>query len=146
MTSQKQLTAAIITDDLETNIRREFYTFHCTQGPCLDASNSDEARATNKSKPLKYYNDKNKAKFIEYCNTKTLAKALLNENEDGITAGTITWTSNEPELKGINFQRTIKTMEGNENLAIIEYEARSKEKTLVYRKATLIPNAVHWCG
>ena len=145
-TSQRHAAEALIANDLETTVRQHFFSFRCTQGPCLPKGTDAQVLLKNQDKPLRYYNEKNKQEFIESCQKRQLAKDLLAEKTDGIMISQATLTSPEHLLKGIKIERSISLDENNQNRAVIEYQALRQNKSIAYRKAILIPNAVHWCG
>ena len=128
----------VIVNDLESTVRRRFYTFRCKQGPCKDSIEESD-------KSLMYYDSENKENFIERCNTRDLARELLEEEEAPFTDGEqdIHTSLNE---KDITITRTISLDDSNNNRAIIEYEAEKNNKTIATVKTTIVPNAVHWCS
>ena len=134
-----------IADDLESIVKRRFYTFRCRQGPCR-AETEENARS------LMYYNRNNsddKQDFISHCNARDLASELLLENENNITTGEQTIETGNSSLlsrQDIAITRTISLDESNHNQAIIEYEAVKDSEVLATIKTTLVPNAVHWCS
>ena len=84
--------------------------------------------------------------FINSCNARDLARELLQENEDDVTTGE---TSISPGSSLANQDVTItRTISygSNNNQAIIEYDAERNDEVIATIKATLVPNAVHWCS
>ena len=146
LTSQRNAAQALMTNDLETTMRQRFFSFRCSQGPCLPASTDQRVLIQNQDKPLRYYNDENKQDFIKSCQKRQLAKDLLAANVDGITTGQATLASSSHLLKGITIERSIELDKDNQNRVFVKYEARRNNKQIAYHKAILIPNAVHWCG
>ena len=144
--SQRRAAEALIANDLETTVRQSFFSFRCSQGPCLPASTDAQVRLKNQDKPLRYYDDDNKQAFINSCQNRQLAKDLLAAKTNGVTTGESTLSSSGYELNGVVVQRRIELDKNNGNLAVVEYQARRNNKPIAYRKAILIPNAVHWCG
>ena len=140
--SLRKAAESVIANDLESTVKRRFYTFRCRQGPCRN-----EIAANDKS--LMYYDreDSNDKKdFINLCNARDLAKELLSENEDDITTGEKTINSSSLGDQGITITRTISLDDSNNNHAIIEYEAEKDSEVIAMIKTTLVPNAVHWCS
>ena len=145
-TSQRRAAEALIANDLETTVRQRFFSFRCSQGPCLPTNTDAQVLLKNQDKPLSYYDDNNKQAFINSCQNRQLAKDLLAAKTNGVTTGESTLSSPGYELKGVVVQRRIALDENNGNRAIVEYHAQRNNKPIAYRKAILIPNAVHWCG
>ena len=145
-TSQRRAAEALIANDLETTVRQRFFSFRCSQGPCLPANTDAQVLLKNQDKPLRYYDDDNKQAFINSCQNRQLAKDLLAAKTNGVTTGESTMSSPGYELDGVVVQRRIALDENNGNRAIVEYHAQRNNKPIAYRKAILIPNAVHWCG
>ena len=140
--SLRKAAESVIADDLETKVTRRFYTFRCKQGPCRAATSEND-------KGLMYYDreDSNDIRdFINSCNARDLARELLQENEDDVTTGE---TSISPGSSLANQDVTItRTISygSNNNQAIIEYDAERNDEVIATIKATLVPNAVHWCS
>ena len=140
--SLRKAAESVIANDLESTVKRRFYTFRCRQGPC-------QAETAANDKSLMYYDreDSNDKKdFINLCNARDLAKELLSENEDDITTGEKTINSSSLGDQGITITRTISLDDSNNNQAIIEYEAEKDSGVIAMIKTTLVPNAVHWCS
>ena len=144
--SQRHAAEALIANDLETTVRQRFFSFRCSQGPCLPKETESQVLLKNQDKPLRYYNDDNKQAFINSCQNRQLAKDLLATPTDGIASGESTLSGTGHLLKGVVVKRRINLVENNANSAVVEYEALHNNKRIAYRKAILIPNAVHWCG
>ena len=145
-TSQRRAAEALIANDLETTVRQRFFSFRCSQGPCLPANTDAQVLLKNQDKPLRYYDDGNKQAFINSCQNRQLARDLLAAKTNGVTTGESTLSSSGYELDGVVVQRRIALDKNNGNRAVIEYQAQRNNKPIAYRKAILIPNAVHWCG
>lgn len=140
--SIRKAAESVIANDLESNIKRRFYTFRCRQGPCLTATAANDMS-------LMYYDRQDsddKQDFISRCNARDLARELLSENEDSISTGEQTINSSSLTNRGITITRTISLESSNNNKAVIEYEAEKDSKVITTIKTTLVPNAVHWCS
>lgn len=145
MTHQASLRKAaesVMANDLESTVKRRFYTFRCRQGPC-------RAETEENDKSLMYYNKEDsddKKDFRALCNARALADELLSENEDDVTNGKKTINSSSLSNQGLTITRTISSDNSNSNQAIIEYEAEKDGEVIATIKTTLVPNAVHWCS
>ena len=140
--SQRQAAESVIAKDLESTVKRRFYTFRCKQGPC-------QASITENGKSLMYYeqdNSEDKQDFINSCNARDLARELLLEDVDNVGRGEATIASSSLDSQDITITRTITLDDSNQNQAIIEYEAEKDSKVIARMKTTLVPNAVHWCS
>ena len=140
--SLRKAAESVMTNDLESTVKRRFYTFRCRQGPCQTATAEND-------KSLMYYNREDsddKQDFISLCNARDLANELLSENEDNVTTGEQTINSSSLSNQGITITRTISLDGTNNNQAIIEYEAEKDSEVIATIKTTLVPNAVHWCS
>ena len=142
-TSLRKSAASVIANDLESNVKRRFYTFRCKQGPCKDSIEEND-------KSLMYYESDNsvdKDNFNYSCKNRILAKELLGENKDLGTKGEKINISTDgiADREGINITRTISFGE-NENQATVVYEAEKDSEVIATVKTTLVPNAVHWCS
>ena len=141
--SLRKSAASIIANDLESNVKRRFYTFRCKQGPCKDSIEEND-------KSLMYYESDNsvdKDNFNYSCKNRILAKELLGENKDLGRKGEKIKISTDGivDREGINITRTISFGE-NENQATVVYEAEKDSEVIATVKTTLVPNAVHWCS
>ena len=141
--SLRKSAASVIANDLESNVKRRFYTFRCKQGPCKDSIEEND-------KSLMYYESDNsvdKDNFNYSCKNRILAKELLGENKDLGTKGEKIKISTDGivDREGINITRTISFGE-NENQATVVYEAEKDGEVIATIKTTLVPNAVHWCS
>ena len=145
MTHQASLRKAaesVMANDLESTVKRRFYTFRCRQGPC-------RAETEENDKSLMYYNKEDsddKKDFRALCNARALADELLSENEDDVTNGKKTINSSSLSNQGLTITRTISLDNSNSNQAIIEYEEEKDGEVIATIKTTLVPNAVHWCS
>ena len=140
--SLRQAAESVMTNDLESVVKRRFYTFRCHQGPC-------KAATTENDKSLMYYdrnNSDDKQDFISLCNARGLAKDLLAEDKDDVTTGEQTINSSSLTNQNITITRTISLDDTNNNQAIIEYEAEKDSEQIATIKTTLVPNAAHWCS
>jgi len=140
--SLRKAAESVMTNDLESTVKRRFYTFRCRQGPC-------QAATAENDKSLMYYDREDsddKQDFISLCNARDLANELLSENEDDVTTGEQTINSSSLSNQGITITRTISLDDSNNNQAIIEYEAEKDSEVIATIKTTLVPNAVHWCS
>ena len=140
--SLRKAAESVMTNDLESTVKRRFYTFRCRQGPC-------QAATAENDKSLMYYNREDsddKQDFISLCNARDLANELLSENEDNVTTGEQTINSSSLSNQGITITRTISLDGTSNNQAIIEYEAEKDSEVIATIKTTLVPNAVHWCS
>ena len=141
--SLRKSAASVIANDLESNVKRRFYTFRCKQGPCKDSIEEND-------KSLMYYESDNsvdKDNFNYSCKNRILAKELLGENKDLGTKGEKIKISTDGivDRERINITRTISFGE-NENQATVVYEAEKDSEVIATVKTTLVPNAVHWCS
>ena len=141
--SLRKSAASVIANDLESNVKRRFYTFRCKQGPCKDSIEEND-------KSLMYYESDNsvdKDNFNYSCKNRILAKELLGENKDLGTKGEEIKISTDGivDREGINITRTI-SFGKNENQATVVYEAEKDSEVIATVKTTLVPNAVHWCS
>ena len=141
--SLRKSAASVIANDLESNVKRRFYTFRCKQGPCKDSIEEND-------KSLMYYESDNsvdKDNFNYSCKNRILAKELLGENKDLGTKGEKIKISTDGivDREGVNITRTISFGE-NENQATIVYEAEKDSEVIATVKTTLVPNAAHWCS
>ena len=142
--SMRKAAESVISNDLEANVKRRFYTFRCRQGPCQPATAENDMSLS----PM-YYNrqdSEDKQDFISHCNARDLARELLSEDEDAISTGEQTINSSSLTNQGVNITRIISLDSSNNNKAIIEYEAEKDSKVIATIKTTLVPNAVHWCS
>ena len=140
--SLRQAAESVIGNDLESTVKRRFYTFRCRQGPC-------RAETEENDKSLMYYDQEDsddKKDFSTLCNSRALANELLSENKDDITTGKKTINSSSLSNQGLTITRTISLDNSNSNQAIIEYEAEKNDEVIATIKTTLVPNAVHWCS
>ena len=140
--SLRKAAESVMANDLESNVKRRFYTFRCKQGPCKSATAEND-------KSLMYYDREDsddKQDFISQCNARDLASELLSENEDDVTTGEQTINSSSLANQDITITRTISLDDSNNNQAIIEYEAEKDSEVIATIKTTLVPNAVHWCS
>ena len=141
--SLRKSAESVIANDLESNIKRRFYTFRCKQGPCRTAIEEN-------NKSLMYYerdNSEDRNKFKESCENRALAKELLDKNKDLGEKDEKREISTDGILDSqeISITRIISFGE-NENQATIVYEAEKDSKVIATVKTTLVPNAVHWCS
>ena len=141
--SLRKSAASVIANDLESNVKRRFYTFRCKQGPCKDSIEEND-------KSLMYYESDNsvdKDNFNYSCKNRILAKELLGENKDLGTKGEEIKISTDGivDREGIKITRTI-SFGKNENQATVVYEAEKDSEVIATVKTTLVPNAVHWCS
>ena len=133
---------SIMANDLESTVKRRFYTFRCRQGPCQAATSENDVS-------LMYYDREDsddKQDFISHCNARDLARELLSEDENDVTTGEQTIDSSALTNQEITITRTISLDDSNRNQAIIEYEAERDSKVIATLKSVLVPNAVHWCN
>ena len=140
--SLRKAAESVIGNDLESTVKRRFYTFRCRQGPC-------RAETEENDKSLMYYDQEDsddKKDFSVLCNSRALANELLSENKDDITTGKKTINSSSLSNQGLTITRTISLDNSNSNQAIIEYEAEKDSEVIATIKTTLVPNAVHWCN
>ena len=140
--SLRKAAESVIGNDLESTVKRRFYTFRCRQGPC-------RAETEENDKSLMYYDQENsddKKDFSVLCNSRALANELLSENKDDITTGKKTINSSSLSNQGLTITRTSSLDNSNSNQAIIEYEAEKDSEVIATIKTTLVPNAVHWCN
>ena len=140
--SLRKAAESVMANDLESTVKRRFYTFRCRQGPCQAATGEND-------KSLMYYDREDsddKQDFISLCNARDLANELLSENEDDVTTGEQTINNSSLSNQGITITRTISLNDTNNNQAIIEYEAEKDSEIIATIKKTLVPNAVHWCN
>ena len=141
--SLRKSAESVIANDLESNVKRRFYTFRCKQGPCKDAIEEND-------KSLMYYepdDSRDKNKFKESCKNRILAKELLGNNKDlGEENERIKIpTDGLAYREGIEIFRRISYGD-NENQATIEYEAEKDNEVIATVQTILVPNAVHWCS
>ena len=140
--SLRKAAESVMTDDLETTIKRHFYTYRCHQGPCK--TGVDEV-----NKNLMYYDlnsETDKKSFKKTCESRTLAKDLLGEQKNGIAIGEKSIKSEKLKNAGISITRKIALDEQNQNKAIVSYTASKAQDTVATIKTVLIPNAVYWCS
>ena len=140
--SLRKAAESVMANDLESTVKRRFYTFRCRQGPC-------RAETEENDKSLMYYDQEDsddKKDFSVLCNSRALANELLSENKDDITTGKKTINSSSLSNQGLTITRTISLDNSNSNQAIIEYEAEKDSEVIATIKTTLVPNAVHWCN
>ena len=140
--SLRKAAESVIGNDLESTVKRRFYTFRCRQGPC-------RAETEENDKSLMYYDQEDsddKKDFSVLCNSRALANELLSENKDDITTGKKTINNSSLSNQGLTITRTISLDNSNSNQAIIEYEAEKDSEVIATIKTTLVPNAVHWCN
>ena len=141
--SLRKSAESVIANDLESNVKRRFYTFRCKQGPCKDAIEEND-------KSLMYYepdDSSDKNKFKESCKNRILAKELLGNNKDlGEENERIKIpTDGLAYREGIEIFRRISYGD-NENQATVEYEAEKDSEVIATVQTILVPNAVHWCS
>ena len=141
--SLRKSAESVIANDLESNVKRRFYTFRCKQGPCKDAIEESD-------KSLMYYepdDSSDKNKFKESCENRILAKELLGNNKDlGEENERIKIpTDGLAYREGIEIFRRISYGD-NENQANVEYEAEKDSEIIATVQTILVPNAVHWCS
>jgi len=140
--SLRKAAESVIANDLESKVKRRFYTFRCKQGPC-------KAATAENDKSLMYYDkedSEDKKDFISHCNSRDLARELLSEDENNVTTGEQTISSSLLADRNITITRTISLDGSNNNQAIIEYDAEKDNEVIATIKTTLVPNAVHWCS
>lgn len=140
--SLRKAAESVIANDLESTVKRRFYTFRCRQGPCRTETEEND-------KGLMYYNKEDsddKKDFIALCNARALANELLSENENNVTTGKKTINSSSLSNQDLTITRNISLDKSNSNQAIIEYEAKKDSEVIATIKTTLVPNAVHWCS
>ena len=140
--SLRKAAESVMTNDLESKVKRRFYTFRCRQGPCLNVTEEND-------KSLMYYNREDsddKKDIIELCSERDLASELLSENEDNVSIGEQTINSSLLSNQGITITRTTSLNDSNNNQAIVEYKSEKDSKVIATIKTTLVPNAVHWCN
>ena len=141
--SLRKAAESVMAYDLESIVKRRFYTFRCRQGPCKDAIEESD-------KSLMYYepdDSSDKNKFKESCENRILAKELLGNNKDlGEENERIKVpTDGLAYREGIEIFRRISYGD-NENQATIEYEAEKDSEVIATVQTILVPNAVHWCS
>lgn len=142
--SLRQAAESVITNDLESTVKRRFYTYRCKQGPCKAATEEND-------KILMYYDSKDsddKKDFISRCNARDLARDLLSKDVNDVSTGkkTINIARSSLADNDITIIRTISLDDSNENQAIVEYNAEKDNAVIATIKTTLVPNAVHWCS
>ena len=140
--SLRKAAESVMANDLESTVKRRFYTFRCNQGPCKAATDEN-------NKNLMYYDasdSDDKDDFIESCNARSLAKELLAEDINDVTTGDETLDKSSILGSDITLTRTIALDESNSNQAIIEYKAEKGSDVIATIKTTLVPNAAHWCS
>tara|TARA_B100001939_G_C16741664_1_gene529996 strand:- start:24 stop:614 length:591 start_codon:yes stop_codon:yes gene_type:complete len=141
-TSLRKAAESVMAHDLESIVKRRFYTFRCRQGPCRTATDENDMT-------LMYYDREDsddKQNFNSLCNARDLASDLLSENEDDVSTGEKTINNTSLGNQGITITRSISLNESNNNQAIIKYEAEKDSEVIATIKTTLVPNAVHWCN
>ena len=140
--SLRKAAESVMTNDLESKVKRRFYTFRCRQGPCRNVTEEND-------KSLMYYNREDsddKKDFIELCSERDLSSELLSESEDNVSIGEQTINSSLLSNQGITITRTTSLDDSNNNQAIVEYKAEKDSEVIATIKTTLVPNAVHWCN
>ena len=140
--SLRKVAESVMANDLESIVKRRFYTFRCRQGPC-------RAETTENDKSLMYYDKDDaddKQDFVGLCNSRSLASELLSDNEDDVTTGEHILNDSSLTNQDITITRTISLGDSNNNQAVIEYEAEKDSEVIATIKTTLVPNAVHWCS
>ena len=140
--SLRKVAESMMANDLESIVKRRFYTFRCRQGPC-------RAETTENDKSLMYYDKDDaddKQDFVGLCNSRSLASELLSDNEDDVTTGEHIINDSSLTNQDITITRTISLGDSNNNQAVIEYEAEKDGEVIATIKTTLVPNAVHWCS
>lgn len=138
-----------ISSRLDADVRRRFFTFRCSQGPCLQIGGSvtTDTLTSHQDKPLMYYTASNSAAFQSSCKDRRLAADLLSETGSSVTAGTTTLSHSEPSLQGVTLTRRVSLPEsGNQNKALVVHEASYQGKILSQSSTVLIPNAANWCS
>ena len=131
--SLRKSAESVIANDLESNVKRRFYTFRCKQGPCKDAIEEND-------KSLMYYepNDSSDRKeFNDSCENRILAKELLDKNKDLGEED----QAKEVPVDGMANRERIKIFRrisygDNENQAIILYEAKKGSEVIATVKTT----------
>ena len=140
---------AYIASQLDAQVRRRFFTYRCSQGPCLQAGGAITAAVllAQQDKPMLYYDASNSAAFQSSCQARRLAADLLAEAGSSVTAGSTTLSQSEPSLRGVSFVRRVSLPEpGNLNKALVVHEATYQGKLLTQSSTVLIPNAANWCA
>ena len=140
--SLRKAAESVMANDLESNVKRRFYTFRCRQGPCRNVIEEND-------KSLMYYNREDsddKQEFVDLCSARDLANELLSESEDDVTTGEQKINSSLLSSQGITITRTTSLDDSNRNQAIVEYKAVKDSEVIATIKTTLVPNAVHWCS
>ena len=140
--SLRKVAESVMANDLESIVKRRFYTFRCRQGPC-------RAATTENDESLMYYDkddSDDKQDFVALCNSRSLASELLSDNEDDVTTGEHIINDSSLTNQDITITRTISLDESNNNQAVIEYEAEKNNEVIATIKTTVVPNAVHWCS
>lgn len=140
--SLRKVAESVMANDLESIVKRRFYTFRCRQGPC-------RAATTENDESLMYYDkddSDDKQDFVGLCNSRSLASELLSDNEDDVTTGEHIINDSSLTNQDITITRTISLDESNNNQAVIKYEAEKNNEVIATIKTTVVPNAVHWCS
>ena len=140
--SLRKVAESVMANDLESIVKRRFYTYRCRQGPC-------RAATTENDQSLMYFDkddSDDKQDFVGLCNSRSLARELLSDNEDDVTTGEHIINDSSLTNQDITITRSISLDDSNNNQAVIEYEAEKNNEVIATIKTTLIPNAVHWCS
>ena len=140
--SLRNVAESVMSNDLESIVKRRFYTYRCKQGPCMDATDEND-------NSLMYFEEGNsddKQDFINLCNERDHARALLSEDESGVNDEEQLIKEIESPNQDIRITRNISLDDSNNNQAIVEYEAEQGSEVIATIKAILVPNAVHWCS
>ena len=70
--SLRNVAESVMSNDLESTVKRRFYTYRCKQGPCMDAIDEND-------NSLMYFEERNsddKQDFIRLCNERDHAREL----------------------------------------------------------------------
>ena len=140
--SLRNVAESVMSNDLESTVKRRFYTYRCKQGPCMDAIDEND-------NSLMYFEERNsddKQDFIRLCNERDHARELLSENEGGVNEEEQLIKEIRSPNQNITITRNITLDDSNNNQAIVEYEAEQGSEVIATMKAILVPNAVHWCS
>ena len=140
--SLRNVAESVMSNDLESIVKRRFYTYRCKQGPCMDATDEND-------NSLMYFEEGNsddKQDFIGLCNERDHARELLSENEDGVNEEEQLIKEIRSLNPNVTITRNITLDDSNNNQAIVEYEAEQGSEVIATMKAILVPNAVHWCS
>ena len=140
--SMRNVAESVMSNDLESTVKRRFYTYRCKQGPCMDAIDEND-------NSLMYFEERNsddKQDFIRLCNERDHARELLSENEGGVNEEEQLIKEIRSPNQNITITRNITLDDSNNNQAIVEYEAEQGSEVIATMKAILVPNAVHWCS